>query len=130
MPIPCPQVSLTACVVVDTSLGKHGVVLNLRLAHWGTVAADDHQLGCTEQKGIQSSEQPTCAHSMWKALALPRTQHIPGITNQSIQGELLQLLTLARTQSLQAGLVAQSILSGLHHQRQTAVDVFLALLLH
>lgn len=46
-----------------------------------------------------------------------------------IQGEV-QLLTLARTQGLQAGLVPQSVLSGLHHQRQTAVDVFLALLLH
>lgn len=39
------------------------------------------------------------------------------------------LLTLARAQSLQAGLVAKGVLAGLHHQLQTAVDVLLALLL-
>lgn len=39
------------------------------------------------------------------------------------------LLTLARPQSLQAGLVAKGVLAGLHHQLQTAVDVLLALLL-
>lgn len=39
------------------------------------------------------------------------------------------MLTLARAQSLQAGLVAKGVLAGLHHQLQTAVDVLLALLL-
>lgn len=39
------------------------------------------------------------------------------------------LLTLARAQSLQAGLVAKGVLAGLHHQLQPAVDVLLALLL-
>jgi hypothetical protein len=39
------------------------------------------------------------------------------------------VLTLARAQGLEAGLVAQGVLAGLHHQRQTAVDVLLAPLL-
>jgi hypothetical protein len=38
-------------------------------------------------------------------------------------------LTLAGAHGLEAGLVAQRVLAGLHHQRQTAVDVLLALLL-
>lgn len=36
--------------------------------------------------------------------------------------------TLARAQGLQGGLVAQAVLAGLHHQRQTAVDVLGSLL--
>lgn len=38
---------LTASVVVHASLGKHGVVLDLRLAHRWAVVADDHQLSYT-----------------------------------------------------------------------------------
>lgn len=39
--------ALTAAVVVHAGLGKHGVVLHLRLAHGGAVVADDHQLDCS-----------------------------------------------------------------------------------
>jgi hypothetical protein len=62
----CPVASnlpLTACVVVDTSLGKHGVVLNLRLANWGAVAADDHQLGCEMQSTARHAEQSAAMHN-------------------------------------------------------------------
>ena len=37
----------TAGVVVDTSLGKHGVVLNLGLPQGRAVAQDDDELGLT-----------------------------------------------------------------------------------
>jgi small-conductance mechanosensitive channel len=43
--------------------------------------------------------------------------------------QVLLLLTLAGAQGLEAGLVAQGVLAGLHHQSQTAVDVLLASLL-
>lgn len=51
-------------------------------------------------------------------------QHQNRTHKQQTQG-----LTFARAQGLQAGLVAQGVLAGLHHQRKTAVDVLLALLL-
>ena len=40
---------LTSSVVVDTSLGKHGIVLDLRLADGRAVAGDEDQLGCKSQ---------------------------------------------------------------------------------
>jgi hypothetical protein len=43
-------VTLTAGVVVDASLGEHGIVLDLGLADRGAVAAHDDELGC-EGKG-------------------------------------------------------------------------------
>ncbi len=39
------KINIVAHVVMNTSLGKHGVVLDLRLAHGGAVVGDDHQLG-------------------------------------------------------------------------------------
>ena len=36
---------VVAGVVVDTSLGQHGIVLDLGLAEWGCVVGNDHQLG-------------------------------------------------------------------------------------
>jgi hypothetical protein len=39
------QIDIVALVVVDTSLGKHGIVLDLTLAHRGAVVGDDYQLG-------------------------------------------------------------------------------------
>ena len=39
------KIDIVAGVVMDTSLGKHGVVLNLRLAYGRAVVGDDHQLG-------------------------------------------------------------------------------------
>lgn len=43
-----PKPTLTSSEVVDSGLCKHGVVLDLGLAHWGAVATDDHELGCGE----------------------------------------------------------------------------------
>lgn len=40
------ELDVGASVVVDTSLGQHGVVLNLGLAERGAVTRDDDQLGC------------------------------------------------------------------------------------
>jgi len=42
------KVNIVTGVVMDTSLGKHGVVLNFRLAYGGAVVRDDHQL-CLEK---------------------------------------------------------------------------------
>lgn len=39
------KINIVAGVMMDTSLGKHGVVLNLRLADGRAVVGDDHQLG-------------------------------------------------------------------------------------
>lgn len=39
------EADVVSVVVVDTALGKHGVVLDLRLAKRRAVVADDHQLG-------------------------------------------------------------------------------------
>ena len=39
------QLVVVAGVVVDTSLGQHGIVLDLGLAEWGCVVGNDHQLG-------------------------------------------------------------------------------------
>ena len=47
---------LTSCVLVDSSLGKHGIVLNLRLPDWWAVVADDHQLCCTINVTVQYFE--------------------------------------------------------------------------
>ena len=41
---------LTAAVVVHTGLGKHGVVLDLALAHSRAVVADDDQLSCRQAR--------------------------------------------------------------------------------
>lgn len=38
------QINIVARVVVDASLGKHGIVLNLRLANGRAVVRDDDQL--------------------------------------------------------------------------------------
>ena len=40
------ELDVGAGVVVNTSLGQHGVVLNLRLAKRRAVTRDDDQLGC------------------------------------------------------------------------------------
>ena len=42
--------ALTSSVVVDAGLGKHGVVLDLRLADGGAVAGDEDQLGCRHSR--------------------------------------------------------------------------------
>lgn len=39
------ELDVGASVVVDTGLGQHGVVLNLRLAKRGAVTREDNQLG-------------------------------------------------------------------------------------
>ena len=39
------KINIVAGVMMDTSLGKHGVVLDLRLADGGAVVGNDHQLG-------------------------------------------------------------------------------------
>ena len=74
------QLVVVAGVVVDPSLGQHGVVLDLRLAERGSVVGDDHQL------------------------ALPVPQGLQGL------------------------LVAQDVLSRLHHKRQSGVDGLIGLL--
>lgn len=74
------KVDIVASVVVDTSLGQHSVVLNLRLADRGAVVGDDDQFG------------------------------------------------LAAAESLESGLVAQSVLARLHDQSQSGVDVLRILL--
>lgn len=44
---------VVAAEVVDGSLGKHGVVLELRLAERGSVAGDDDELGLVRAKALQ-----------------------------------------------------------------------------
>jgi hypothetical protein len=39
------KLDVVATVMVRPSLGKHGVILNLRLAHGGAVVGDDDELG-------------------------------------------------------------------------------------
>lgn len=71
----------TAGVVVDTSLGKHGIVLNLRLLEGRAVVGDD--------------DEPS----------------------------------LSLTEGLEGALVAESVLSTLHHEGETRVDALHSLLL-
>ncbi len=47
------EVNVVARVVVDSSLGEHGVVLNLRLAERRTVTRDDNKLGCLSLHGVR-----------------------------------------------------------------------------
>lgn len=47
---------LTSCVVVHARLGKHGVVLDLRLLDRRGVVADDDQLGCSTPDNSAVSE--------------------------------------------------------------------------
>merc|ERR1719234_767351 len=47
------QLVVVAGVVMDASLGQHGVVLNLRLAERGRVVGNDHQLGLSNPQGFQ-----------------------------------------------------------------------------
>lgn len=56
------QVDVVAAVVVHAGLGKHGVVLQLRLPHGGDVVGHNEQLGCKEQAGAQ-------AHRVWLVCA-------------------------------------------------------------
>merc|ERR1719175_73419 len=44
---------VVAGIVVDTSLGQHGIVLDLRLAEWWCVVGNDHQLGLSTPQGFQ-----------------------------------------------------------------------------
>ena len=44
---------LTSSVVVNVSLGKHSVVLNLGLAERGAVIADDNELRLAGSQGLQ-----------------------------------------------------------------------------
>lgn len=89
----------TAVVVVDTSLGQHGVILELRLAEGRAVAGNDDQLGCMKRWSISHS-------SFSKA-------HVQ---------QFLISLTLALTESLQGGLVAQGVLARLGDKLETGVD--------
>ena len=142
----CPLAPLTASVVVDTGLGKHGVVLDLGLAHGRAVVADDDQLACAgsaHSGGRRGSWRSTlrCWHSDGGRAAPAAAQRArcaarpepplaaPACPALRRRSPPPGRLTLAGAQSLQAGLVAQSVLATLHHQRQAAVDVLLALLL-
>jgi len=49
----CSKHIVVSSIVVDSSLGQHGVVLNLRLAErWGVVG-DDHQLALAIPQGLE-----------------------------------------------------------------------------
>ena len=48
------QLIVVACVVVDTGLGQHGVVLDLRLAERRRVVGNDHQLALAVPQGFES----------------------------------------------------------------------------
>merc|ERR1712150_401359 len=47
-----PQLVVVARVVMDPSLGQHGVVLDLRLAEGWSVVGDDHQLALPVPQGL------------------------------------------------------------------------------
>ena len=49
-----PQLVVVASVVMDTSLGQHGVVLDLRLAERRRVVGNDHQLALAVPQGFES----------------------------------------------------------------------------
>jgi hypothetical protein len=100
--------------VVHAGLGKHGVVLQLRLAHGWDVAGDDDQLGCECTPETRAARQN-------RSFADHHGTSCPLAT-------LVVLLTLARAQSLQSGLVAQGVLAGLHDQCKPAVDALCGLL--
>jgi len=77
---------------VDLGLGKHGVVL---------------ELGLAERRGV------ACIMSLD---VFSKYRDLSILTSNDDE------LGLARTESLEDGLVAQGDLTGLHHQRETAVD--------
>ena len=45
--------TLTAAVVVNAGFGKHGVVLDLRLAHGRAVVRDDHELALAAAQALE-----------------------------------------------------------------------------
>jgi hypothetical protein len=131
---------LTASVVVDAGLGEHGVVLNLRLADSRAVVADDDQLGCGAKGGRGVGHDPLRREARPAApgLLMPRScddiraawlGSASGCRERQQRSPGQAPRTLAGAQGLEDGLVAQSVLATLHHQRQAAVDVLLRLLL-
>lgn len=83
-----------AAVVVDGSLGQHGVVLQLRLAKRRGVASNQNQLGLARSQGCQDivvSMQP-------------------------------QSFSIDLKRTLESGLVTQNDLTRLHHQGKARVQ--------
>merc|ERR1719238_2280649 len=48
-----PELIVVAGVVVDASLGQHGVVLDLGLAEGWSVVGNDHQLGLSTPQSLE-----------------------------------------------------------------------------
>ncbi|GMR31982.1 hypothetical protein PMAYCL1PPCAC_02177, partial [Pristionchus mayeri] len=47
------ELDVVSVVVVDSGLGEHGVVLDLRLSEGGSVASDDNKLGLSAAEGLK-----------------------------------------------------------------------------
>ena len=79
-PVPlaeCSLALLTAAVVVHASLGKHGVVLQLGLAHGLDVVGDDDQLGCKDDKQHANITSPRRADRQAGMHIAPRCTQPP-----------------------------------------------------
>ena len=91
---------------MNGSLGKHGVVLDLRLAKRRAVTSNEDELGYKQGKQNNSLAQGTFSASR----SSPRRR------------EKEFLLTLAAAHLLQRRLVAKGVLSRLHNEGQTRGD--------
>ena len=61
-------VTYVAREVVDGGLGKHGVVLELRLAKRRSVARDDDKLGLSRTDGLLQDVLETSARCLWRGI--------------------------------------------------------------
>merc|ERR1719175_211979 len=75
------QLVVVAGVVVDTSLGQHGIVLDLRLAEWGCVVGNDHQLGLSTPQGFQGLLVAEHVLARLHNQGKPRVDRLVGLLN-------------------------------------------------
>merc|ERR1719430_2420385 len=85
------QLVVVASVVVDSCLGQHGVVLNLRLSEWWSIVSDDDKLRLPISQGLQ------CL--LVSQAVLPRLHHQRQAGVDGFIG-LLQLLSSHHVKSL------------------------------
>lgn len=133
---------------MDTSLGEHGVVLNLGLAKRGAVVADDDKLGCNTERQCQqhcvcricraihevlqfAGGMSCCEPEVIGSAHLTRDRKPQTMWHRSTQDvwAVAKPLTLPATQRLEASLVAQGVLATLHDKLKPGVDALLSLLL-
>lgn len=94
---------------MNRSLGEHGVVLELRLSEWGSVAGNDDQLGLARAKSLDG-------RLVAKGDCTWRIRHVSILVSSSLSNDKTMHISGMHT------------LAGLHNKRKARVDVVTRLL--